>query len=90
MGDFIEEDIKSGKIQSMAALRAAKEEYGLKKPIVPTWNTEEIAIASPSQPFSTAQLREPITIQTYLPKVIATTLATGRFDYDTKAVPWNY
>ncbi|XP_016578834.2 uncharacterized protein LOC107876421 [Capsicum annuum] len=90
MGDFIEEGIKSGKIQSMVALRAAKEEYGLEKPIVPTWNTEEIAIASPSQPFSTAQLREPITVQTYLPKVIATTLATGRFDYDTKAVPWDY
>ncbi|PHU23060.1 hypothetical protein BC332_08167 [Capsicum chinense] len=70
MGDFIEEGIKSGKIQSMVALQAASKDM----------QTGSINV----------QLRKPITVQTYLPRVIVTTLATKRFDYDTKAVPWDY
>ncbi|KAM3202378.1 hypothetical protein P3L10_030002 [Capsicum annuum] len=67
-----------------------EEEYDLEETIMPTWNSEEITTASPSQPFITVQLREPITVQTYLPRVVVTTSAIGRTDYDTKAVPWDY
>ncbi|KAM3282263.1 hypothetical protein P3S67_025908 [Capsicum chacoense] len=70
MGDFIEEGIKSGKIQSTVALPAASK-----------------AIKSDS---INVQLREPITIQTYLPKLVVTTIAAKRPDFDTKIVPWDY
>ncbi|KAM3323873.1 hypothetical protein P3S67_005024 [Capsicum chacoense] len=66
------------------------EEYDLEETIMPTWSAEEIATASPLQPFITVQLREPITVQNYLPRVIVNNLATRRTDYDTKAVSWDY
>ncbi|KAG5631521.1 hypothetical protein H5410_003238 [Solanum commersonii] len=33
---------------------------------------------------------EPLTVQTYLPRVVVTTLVAKRLEYDTKAVPWDY
>ncbi|KAG5590750.1 hypothetical protein H5410_041264 [Solanum commersonii] len=35
-------------------------------------------------------LAEPLTIQTYLPRVVATTLIARKPEYDNKAVPWDY
>ncbi|MDV3188721.1 MAG: hypothetical protein Q8834_02805, partial [Candidatus Phytoplasma australasiaticum] len=42
------------------------------------------------QPVIIVQLREPLTVQTYLPRVMVTTLITEKSKYDTKAVPWYY
>ncbi|KAG5595598.1 hypothetical protein H5410_036830 [Solanum commersonii] len=38
----------------------------------------------------TFQLRKPLTVQTYLPRVVVTTLIAKKPEYDTKAVPWDY
>ncbi|KAG5630352.1 hypothetical protein H5410_002069 [Solanum commersonii] len=43
-----------------------------------------------AQPIITVQLREPLTVQTYLPRVIVTTLIARELEYDTTAVPWDY
>ncbi|PHU17842.1 hypothetical protein BC332_13537 [Capsicum chinense] len=67
-----------------------EDEYDFEETIVPTWSVEKIATVSPTQPFITVQLRKPITFQTYLPRVVVTKSSTGRTDYNTKAVPWDY
>ncbi|XP_055803488.1 uncharacterized protein LOC129872554 [Solanum dulcamara] len=36
------------------------------------------------------ELREPLTIQTYLPKVVVTTTVARKAEFDTKGVPWDY
>ncbi|XP_049358814.1 uncharacterized protein LOC125823480 [Solanum verrucosum] len=51
---------------------------------------ETDAMTSSAQPVITVQLREPLTVQTYLPRVVVTTLIAKKPEYDTKAVPWNY
>ncbi|XP_015169313.1 uncharacterized protein [Solanum tuberosum] len=51
---------------------------------------EADAMTSSAQPVITVQLREPLTVQTYLPRVVVTTLIAKKPEYDTKAVPWDY
>uniref|UniRef100_M1DW54 Uncharacterized protein n=1 Tax=Solanum tuberosum TaxID=4113 RepID=M1DW54_SOLTU len=51
---------------------------------------EPDAMTSSVQPVITVQLREPLTVQTYLPRVVVTTLIARKPEYDTKAVPWDY
>ncbi|XP_049375476.1 uncharacterized protein LOC125840547 [Solanum verrucosum] len=51
---------------------------------------ETDAMTSSAQPVITVQLREPLTVQTYLPRVVVTTLIAKKPEYDTKAVPWDY
>ncbi|KAG5615843.1 hypothetical protein H5410_015667 [Solanum commersonii] len=51
---------------------------------------EADAMTSSAQPVITVQLREPLTVQTYLPRVVVTTLVAKKPEYDTKAVPWDY
>ncbi|KAG5632501.1 hypothetical protein H5410_004218 [Solanum commersonii] len=51
---------------------------------------EADAMTSSAQPVIIVQLREPLTVQTYLPRVVVTTLITKKPEYDTKAVPWDY
>ncbi|KAG5598868.1 hypothetical protein H5410_030238 [Solanum commersonii] len=54
-------------------------------------NIDEVnAMTSSAQPVITVQLREPLTAQTYLPRVVMTTLISRKPEYDTKAVPWDY
>lgn len=48
------------------------------------------AMISTTQPIITVQLREPLTVQTYLPRVVVTTLIARKAEYDTKSVPWDY
>ncbi|KAG5576197.1 hypothetical protein H5410_056331 [Solanum commersonii] len=45
---------------------------------------EADAITSSVQPVITVQLREPLTVQTYLPRVVVTTLIAKNPEYDTK------
>ncbi|XP_049400009.1 uncharacterized protein LOC125864121 [Solanum stenotomum] len=47
-------------------------------------------MTSSAQPVITVQLRKPLTVQTYLPRVVVTTLIAKKPEYDTKAVPWDY
>ncbi|KAH0781406.1 hypothetical protein KY290_001004 [Solanum tuberosum] len=42
------------------------------------------------QPVIAIQLREPLSVQIYLLRVVVTTLIAGYSEYDTKAVPWDY
>ncbi|KAG5614333.1 hypothetical protein H5410_014157 [Solanum commersonii] len=51
---------------------------------------EADAMTSSAQPVITVQLREPLIVQTYLPRVVVTTLVAKKPEYDTKAVPWDY
>ncbi|XP_049391611.1 uncharacterized protein LOC125856071 [Solanum stenotomum] len=51
---------------------------------------EADAMTSSAQPVIIVQLREPLTVQTYLPRVVVTTLIAKKPEYDTKAVPWDY
>ncbi|KAG5595061.1 hypothetical protein H5410_036293, partial [Solanum commersonii] len=54
-------------------------------------NIDEVdAMTSSAQPVITVQLRKPLTVQTYLPRVVVTTLVAKKPEYDTKAVPWDY
>lgn len=54
-------------------------------------NIDEVDVMISSvQPIIVVQLREPLIVRTYLPRVVVTTLITGNFEYDTKAVPWDY
>ncbi|KAG5614710.1 hypothetical protein H5410_014534 [Solanum commersonii] len=43
-------------------------------------------MTSLAQPVITVQLREPLTVQTYLPRVVVTALIVRKSEYDTKAV----
>ncbi|KAG5570823.1 hypothetical protein H5410_060589 [Solanum commersonii] len=47
---------------------------------------EPDAMTSSAQPVITIQLREPLTIQTYLARVVMTTLIARKPEYDTKAL----
>ncbi|KAH0720248.1 hypothetical protein KY284_005278 [Solanum tuberosum] len=47
-------------------------------------------MTSSVQPVIIVQLREPLTVQTYLLRVVVTTLVAKKPEYDTKAVPWDY
>ncbi|XP_055800430.1 uncharacterized protein LOC129869872 [Solanum dulcamara] len=67
-----------------------EEEYNLGETITPVWNAEEAATASPVQPIITVQLKEPLTVQTYLPRVVVTTTVARKAEFDTKEVPWDY
>ncbi|XP_055803394.1 uncharacterized protein LOC129872427 [Solanum dulcamara] len=67
-----------------------EEEYNLGETIAPVWNAEEVATASPVQPIITVQLKEPLTVQTYLPRVVVTTTVARKAEFDTKGVPWDY
>ncbi|XP_055831000.1 uncharacterized protein LOC129900049 [Solanum dulcamara] len=67
-----------------------EEEYNLGETIAPVWNVEEAATASPVQPIITVQLREPLTVQTYLPRVVVTTTVARKAEFDTKGVPGDY
>ncbi|KAG5586649.1 hypothetical protein H5410_047083 [Solanum commersonii] len=51
---------------------------------------EADVMTSSTQPVITLQLREPLAVQTYLPRVVVTTLIARKPEYDTKAVPWDY
>ncbi|KAG5629333.1 hypothetical protein H5410_001050 [Solanum commersonii] len=51
---------------------------------------EADAMTSSAQPVITVQLRKPLTVQTYLPRVVVTTLIAKKAEYDTKVVPWDY
>lgn len=62
------------------------EEYG--GPDCPDIDEPNVMTSS-VQPVITVQLREPMTVQTYFPRIVVTTIARmGK--YDTKAVPWDY
>ncbi|KAG5595218.1 hypothetical protein H5410_036450 [Solanum commersonii] len=43
-------------------------------------------MTSLAQPVIIVQLREPLTVQTYLPRVVVTTLIAKKPEYDTKAL----
>ncbi|KAG5580219.1 hypothetical protein H5410_050846 [Solanum commersonii] len=54
-------------------------------------NIDEVdAMTSSEQPVITVQLREPLTVQTYIPRVVVITLIAKKPQYDTKTVPWDY
>ncbi|XP_049405282.1 uncharacterized protein LOC125868753 [Solanum stenotomum] len=54
-------------------------------------NIDEVdAMTSSAQSVITVQLREPLTVQTYRPRVVVTTLIAKKPEYDTKVVPWDY
>ncbi|KAG5605627.1 hypothetical protein H5410_027119 [Solanum commersonii] len=54
-------------------------------------NIDEVdAMTFSAQHVITVQLREPLTVQTYIPRVVVTTLIARKPEYDTKAVPWDY
>ncbi|KAH0719096.1 hypothetical protein KY285_015127 [Solanum tuberosum] len=63
------------------------EEYG--GPDYP-YIDEPDAMTSSAQLVITVQLREPLTVQTYLPRVVVTTLIARKPKYNIKAVPWEY
>lgn len=48
------------------------------------------AMISTMQSVSTDQLREPLTVQTYLLRVVVHTLISRKDEYDTKTDPWDY
>ncbi|KAG5571811.1 hypothetical protein H5410_061577 [Solanum commersonii] len=63
------------------------DEYGV--PDYPNID-EADAMTSSAQPIITVQLREPLTVQTYLPRIVVTTLIARKPESDTKVVPWDY
>ncbi|MCD9642036.1 hypothetical protein HAX54_028625 [Datura stramonium] len=66
------------------------EEYDMRGTIVPVGNTEAVATTSSIEPFITVQLRAPLTIQTYQPRFVLTTMISKKLDYNSKVVPWDY
>ncbi|MCE0481100.1 hypothetical protein HAX54_038511 [Datura stramonium] len=57
---------------------------------MPIRSTEAVAATSSVAPFITVQLRTPLTIQTYQPRFVLTTIISKKLDYNSKAVPWDY
>lgn len=55
-----------------------------------TYVVREDTMTFIAQLVITVQLREPLTVQTYLQRVVVTTLISRKIEYDTKAVPWVY
>ncbi|KAG5614982.1 hypothetical protein H5410_014806 [Solanum commersonii] len=51
---------------------------------------EPDAMTSSAQPIITVQLSDPLIVQTYILRVVVTTLIARNPNYDTKAVPWDY
>ncbi|KAG5579957.1 hypothetical protein H5410_050584 [Solanum commersonii] len=51
---------------------------------------EADAMTSLAQPVIIVQLKEPMIVQTYLPRVVVTTLIAIKPEYDTKSVSWGY
>ncbi|KAH0644537.1 hypothetical protein KY284_032421 [Solanum tuberosum] len=51
---------------------------------------EPDAMTSSTQHVNTVQLREPLTIQIYLPRIVVNSLNARKPDYESKAVPWDY
>ncbi|MCD7469542.1 hypothetical protein HAX54_008649, partial [Datura stramonium] len=66
------------------------EEYGKRGTIISVRNTEVVAVTSLASLFIMVQLRAPLTIQTYQPRSIATTIITKKLGYKSKVVPWDY
>ncbi|XP_060178420.1 uncharacterized protein LOC132608695 [Lycium barbarum] len=66
------------------------EEYDLEGTIAPVGNTEAFVATSPTAPIITVQLKAPVTVQTYQPKFVVTTVVAGKRSYDSRAVPWDY
>ncbi|XP_060216873.1 uncharacterized protein LOC132644302 [Lycium barbarum] len=66
------------------------EEYDLEGTIMPVGNTEAFFVTSPTAPIITVQLKAPITVQTYQPRSVVTTVVAKKHDYDSRVVPWDY
>ncbi|MCE5165796.1 hypothetical protein HAX54_012326 [Datura stramonium] len=66
------------------------EEYDMRGTIMTVGNIEVVSTTSSVAPFITVQLRELLTIQTYQPRSIVTTVISKKLDYNSKAVPWDY
>ncbi|MCD9639030.1 hypothetical protein HAX54_023275 [Datura stramonium] len=57
---------------------------------MPVGNMKAVVATSSVAPSITVQLRAPLTIQTYQPRSVVTTLIFEKLDYNSKEVPWDY